>query len=124
MTDTETKDWSQVWLNSPQHANVLEQLDFIVRVKSRQGSYINGIDYNDEFAMPLWEQIKTVSKRASKVLYRNTDYINNKLQLHILTGLFTGFSFWQLRMFALFNFIFVAPGVIGKSDFDRYMYFD
>ncbi|KAF2160175.1 hypothetical protein M409DRAFT_70682 [Zasmidium cellare ATCC 36951] len=123
VTDTKTKDWSQVWLDSPQHAQVLEQLDSIVQVKSRQGSYIRGTDYNYEFAMPLWEQIKIVSKRASTVLYRNTGYINNKLQLYILTGLFTGFSFWQLgygvgdmqlRMFALFNFIFVAPGVIAQ----------
>ncbi|XHG07752.1 hypothetical protein AWENTII_010887 [Aspergillus wentii] len=56
-------------------------------------------------------------------LYRNTDYINNKFALHIGSALFNGFSFWmigdsvgsmQLRLFTIFNFIFVAPGALNQ----------
>lgn len=56
-------------------------------------------------------------------IWRNTDYINNKAALHIGSALFNGFSFWmignsvadlQLRLFTVFNFIFVAPGVIAQ----------
>lgn len=44
----------------------------------------------------------------------------NKIILHVFAGLFGGFTFWkmgngtfdlQLRLFAIFNFIFVAPGI-------------
>lgn len=43
--------------------------------------------------------------------------------LHIFAALFSGFTFWkigdgtfslQLRLFAIFNFIFVAPGCINQ----------
>ncbi len=47
----------------------------------------------------------------------------NKINLHIFAALFSGFTFWQigntsfdlqLRVFAIFNFIFVAPGCINQ----------
>lgn len=47
----------------------------------------------------------------------------NKMILHIFAALFGGFTFWkmgngtfamQLRLFAIFNFIFVAPGCINQ----------
>ena len=51
------------------------------------------------------------------------DYVWNKINLHIFAALFSGFTFWmigdgtfslQLRVFAIFNFIFVAPGCINQ----------
>lgn len=81
------------------------------------------VDDGFEFAMPLWEQTKLVTQRMNISVFRNTDYINNKLALHIGSALFNGFSFWmignsvadlQLRLFTVFNFIFVAPGVIAQ----------
>jgi ABC-type multidrug transport system permease subunit len=56
-------------------------------------------------------------------LYRNVDYVNNKVALHIGSALFNGFTFWMIGhsvskqqevLFAVFNFIFVAPGVIAQ----------
>lgn len=47
----------------------------------------------------------------------------NKIILHVFAALFSGFTFWmmgngtfdlQLRLFAIFNFIFVAPGCINQ----------
>lgn len=51
------------------------------------------------------------------------DYVWNKINLHIFAALFGGFTFWkigdssfdlQLRLFAIFNFVFVAPGCINQ----------
>ncbi|KAK6602415.1 ABC multidrug transporter [Botrytis cinerea] len=81
------------------------------------------VDDGFEFATPLWQQIKLVTNRMNVAIYRNTDYINNKFALHIGSALFNGFSFWmikhsvgglQLRLFTVFNFIFVAPGVMAQ----------
>ncbi|KAF7184934.1 ABC multidrug transporter atrF [Pseudocercospora fuligena] len=122
VSDTK-RDWSKIWLGSPEHTQMLQHLDEIALERSRYVTSTATIDQDYEFAMPLWDQIKIVTKRANKTLWRNTGYVNNKFQLHILVGLFTGFSYWQLgesvgelqlRMFALFNFIFVAPGVIAQ----------
>jgi len=116
------KDWKKVWLESPQHTQMLAELDSII--DNAANSPAATTDDGFEFAMPLWDQMKIITHRMNIAMWRNTGYVNNKFQLHILTGLFTGFSFWkignsvgelQLRLFAVFNFIFVAPGVIGMS---------
>ncbi|THW43914.1 putative Brefeldin A resistance protein [Aureobasidium pullulans] len=120
ISDT-SKNWNETWLSSPEHDAMLAELD-------RLQDPANSTPREDEtegleFAMPLWEQIKIVSGRANTTMYRNVDYINNKFAFHILTGLFAGFSFWQVgnsvsdmqqRLFAVFNAIFVAPGVIAQ----------
>ncbi|KAK3498887.1 ABC-2 type transporter-domain-containing protein [Neurospora hispaniola] len=115
------KDWNQVWLESPEHQAMTEELDRIIDDAASKPP--GTLDDGHEFAMPLLEQLKIVSTRNNVSLFRNTDYINNKLALHIGSALFNGFSFWmigdsvsdlQMRLFTIFNFIFVAPGVIAQ----------
>lgn len=121
IVSTRKKDWHQVWLESPEHNAMLSEFEHTLRQASDSHPQI--ADDSEEFAMPLWVQVKLVTIRMTKAIYRNPDYVNNKFALHIITGLFSGFSFWQignsvndlnLRMFATFQFIFVAPGVISK----------
>jgi ATP-binding cassette subfamily G (WHITE) protein 2 (SNQ2) len=120
ISDT-TKNWNEIWLSSPERGAMLEELDGLQ--DPSQHTPKQDADESLEFAMPLWDQIKIVSARANRTMYRNVEYLNNKFAFHIIVGLFTGFSFWQVgtsvgdlqkRLFAVFNFIFVAPGVIGK----------
>ncbi|KAJ5919837.1 ABC multidrug transporter atrF [Penicillium verhagenii] len=115
------KDWNQVWLESPEHQKSYQELDNIIATAAANppGTFDDG----REFATSLLEQCKMVTTRMSTALFRNTDYVNNKMALHIGSALFNGFSFWmisdsvgsmQLRLFTIFNFIFVAPGVINQ----------
>lgn len=115
------KDWNQVWLESPEYSNTVTELDRMVTeaAQNEPGTKDDGF----EFATTLWEQTKLVTNRMQVSLWRNTDYINNKLALHVGSALFNGFSFWkignsvgdlQLRLFTIFNFIFVAPGVLAQ----------
>ncbi|KAL2012450.1 hypothetical protein VTN00DRAFT_5168 [Thermoascus crustaceus] len=115
------RDWHKVWLESPEHEYTVKELDRIINEAAAKPPATRDDGY--EFAMPLWEQTKIVTKRMMIALWRNTDYVNNKFALHIGTALFNGFSFWmigdtisdlQLRLFTIFNFIFVAPGVINQ----------
>ncbi|KAL2859480.1 ABC-2 type transporter-domain-containing protein [Aspergillus pseudodeflectus] len=120
-TLSQGRDWNEIWKASPEHTNAQQELD---RIVSDAASKPPGtIDDGHEFAMPLWEQTLIVTKRTCVAVYRNTDYVNNKLALHIGSAIFNGFSFWkmgesigelQLKLFALFNFIFVAPGAIAQ----------
>ncbi|KAJ0417268.1 ABC-2 type transporter-domain-containing protein [Aspergillus carlsbadensis] len=120
-TLSQGRDWHEVWKASPEHTNALQELD---RIVSDAASKPPGtVDDGHEFAMPLWQQTLIVTKRTCVAVYRNTDYVNNKLALHIGSAIFNGFSFWkmgesigelQLKLFALFNFIFVAPGAIAQ----------
>lgn len=115
------RDWNQVWLDSPEHGNAVKELDQIIDTAAANppGTFDDG----QEFATSLWTQTKLVTDRMQTALFRNTDYVNNKFALHIGSALFNGFSFWmigdsvgemQLRLFTIFNFIFVAPGVMAQ----------
>lgn len=120
-TISKHKDWNQVWLSSPEHARVQQELDQIISDAAAKPP--GTVDDGHEFATSLWEQTRIVTQRMNVSLYRNVEYINNKLALHIGSALFNGFSFWmigssvadlQLRLFTIFNFIFVAPGVLAQ----------
>ncbi|KFY13726.1 hypothetical protein V492_03073 [Pseudogymnoascus sp. VKM F-4246] len=116
------KDWNSVWLASPEYKAMSLELDQIIKDAASKPPSKDTAD-DREFAMPLWEQIKLVTHRMNVSLYRNTEYVNNKVMLHIICALLNGFSFWkvgesaselQLKLFAIFNFIFVAPGVLAQ----------
>lgn len=115
------KNWHEVWLHSAEQTQMMEELAKIVG--DAQSKPPATKDDGHEFAMPLREQLRIVTRRMNISLYRNTEYVNNKLLLHLLMGLFNGFSFWmigdsvgdqQLVLFAVFSFIFVAPGVLAQ----------
>ena len=100
----------------------------------------NYVEDTANFATSHWYQFKLVSKRLTIQIWRSPvsltltscqssysdhiqDYMWNKIILHIFAALFSGFTFWkvgdgsfslQLRLFAIFNFIFVAPGCINQ----------
>ncbi|CAK7227434.1 ATP-binding cassette transporter snq2 [Sporothrix bragantina] len=116
------KNWHQIWLDSAEQHAMVEELDRMVADAAANDS---ATDHDDgfEFAMPMWEQIKIVTHRMNVALFRNTAYVNNKFSLHIISALLNGFSFYrpgdsvtdlQLRLFTIFNFVFVAPGVINQ----------
>ncbi|KFH43201.1 ABC transporter G family-like protein [Hapsidospora chrysogenum ATCC 11550] len=115
------RDWNEVWLASPEYAAMTQELDHIIRDAASKPP--GTLDDGHEFATPIWTQLKLVTNRNNVSLWRNTGYINNKFMLHIFSGLLNGFTFWrignsvadlQLRLFTIFNFIFVAPGVIAQ----------
>ena len=120
-SQSQGRDWNQVWLESPEYKGFIQELDNIIDEAAAKPPGTE--DDGKEFAIPLWEQIKLVTQRMNVALYRNTDYVNNKFALHVGSALFNGFSFWMigstvgdlhLRLFTIFNFIFVAPGVINQ----------
>ncbi|KAI0393318.1 ABC-2 type transporter-domain-containing protein [Xylariaceae sp. FL0594] len=122
------EDWHKVWLSSPEHGAMEKELDDLIadvasKPSSSSSTTTSDDDDGHEFATPLSEQLVVVARRAFVALYRNTDYVNNKYALHITLALFNGFSFWmlgesvsdlQLSLFTIFQFIFVAPGVIAQ----------
>ncbi|KAE8143416.1 ABC-2 type transporter-domain-containing protein [Aspergillus pseudotamarii] len=117
----EGQDWNQIWLQSPEHRQLSEELDNMVAEALDRTTTVNDDQY--EFAASLWTQTKLVTHRMNISLFRNTEYLNNKFAMHISLALLNGFTFWmigdsltdlQQNLFTVFNFIFVAPGVISQ----------
>ncbi|KAJ4176965.1 hypothetical protein NW767_014932 [Fusarium falciforme] len=86
-------DWNRVWLESPEHIEVIHELDSLLEVAMR-----NEVNYDDghEYVAPMNEQIRVVLSRMNLALYRNNAYINKKILLHVGLGLFYGFSYWKI----------------------------
>jgi ABC-type multidrug transport system ATPase subunit len=117
----EGQDWNQIWLQSPEHDNLNRELDTINAEAAARPAAIT--DDGFEFAASLWTQTKLVTNRMNISLFRNTEYLDNKFAMHISLALLNGFTFWmigdaltdlQQNLFTVFNFIFVAPGVISQ----------
>jgi ATP-binding cassette subfamily G (WHITE) protein 2 (SNQ2) len=124
-------DWPQMWLDSPERAHAMLELEELnagteadsEKVAKNDDDTAAMLDQQASFATPLWYQTKLVTRRQVIALWRNPDYIWNKIGLHVTNGLFGGFTFWQLgqgtfdlqlRLMAMLNFIFVAPGCINQ----------
>lgn len=87
-------DWNKVWLESPEHQSTVTELDQIIATAAAAEPGMKDDGY--EFATTLLTQVKLVTHRMNVSLYRNTDYVNNKIALHVGLALFTGFSFWKI----------------------------
>ena len=117
-------DWPQIWLDSTERARTMREIDELNA--ATDGDVDNtkvSLDNEASFGTPLWYQTKLVTRRQMIALWRNPDYIWNKIGLHITNGLFGSFTFWmlgngtfdlQLHLMAMLNFIFVAPGCINQ----------
>ena len=115
------RDWHRVWMDSPEHTAVVSELDLMIEHAASKPP--GTVDDGHEFATTYATQTKLVTQRMNIALYRNTEYIVNKFVLHISSALFNGFTFWMIGdsvadlqnvLFTVFNFIFVAPGVIAQ----------
>ncbi|WWC85443.1 uncharacterized protein L201_000306 [Kwoniella dendrophila CBS 6074] len=116
------KDWNKVWLESEECKARMEDLEKLK--KDNNGKREHAEDDKYEYASTTATQLRLVTKRASVQLWRDTEYVTNKVALHIGSALFNGFSFWMIgnkyadlqnRIFTIFQFIFVAPGVIAQT---------
>lgn len=115
------RDWHSIWLESPEHTQVVKHL---AEIKAEALSKPSTLKTDDnDFATPLWTQLKLVTARQKVALWRNPTYVWNKFFLHVSSALFAGFTFWklgdsasdlQLRLLSCFNFLFVAIGVIAQ----------
>ncbi|GKU08311.1 unnamed protein product [Fusarium langsethiae] len=119
-------DWPEIWNNSKEKELALAELEELERktpdttVENEKESEVAD---SKDFATPVMYQTWVVIQRQLVALWRNPDYIWNKIGLHISNSLFSGFTFWmigngsfdlQLRLMSVFNFVFVAPGAINQ----------
>lgn len=120
-----TTVWPEVWTNSQERQKLMVELAELetMRPSSVGTKESTSIEDTRSFAAPLGYQISQVTKRQLLALWRNPDYIWNKIGLHVSNALFGGFTYWmigdgtfalQLRLMSVFNFVFVAPGCINQ----------
>ena len=135
-------NWVDVWNRSPERQHQLDMLMALTQHgATSSGETEDAVEFASskwfQFKMvlhrlmvQLWRSPVRLLPFSSNALCRREigltqwqDYVWNKINLHIFAALFSGFTFWQigntsfdlqLRVFAVFNFIFVAPGCINQ----------
>ncbi|KAL5339346.1 ABC-2 type transporter-domain-containing protein [Aspergillus crustosus] len=113
-------NWNQIWELSYERRAALSELETL---KAKAMAEATEETELSDYASPKHYQLRLVLERQMVKLWRIPDYIWNKIILHVFAALFSGFTFWmigssvldlQLRLFAIFNFVFVAPGIINQ----------
>ncbi|EXJ88092.1 hypothetical protein A1O1_05020 [Capronia coronata CBS 617.96] len=116
------KDWADGWEQSKNYRARSDEIsDMIEKRKSVEHS--KNIRDDREYAMPLSIQTKAVVRRSFISYWRTPNYIVGKFMLHIMTGLFSCFTFYHLgyaridfqsRLFAVFMTLTISPPLIQQ----------
>ncbi|KAL4911105.1 hypothetical protein BDW74DRAFT_184620 [Aspergillus multicolor] len=124
------QDWADVWANSPNCKTLSEDINKIISTRQNSEKQHNKDD-DREYAMPIWTQILTATKRSFIAYWRTPEYTIGKFALHIFTGLFNTFTFWHLgnsyidmqsRLFSIFMTLTICPPLIQQLQ-PRFLHF-
>ncbi|KAK6197215.1 hypothetical protein LQW54_010831 [Pestalotiopsis sp. IQ-011] len=123
-------DWPGQWFESQEREKAMDELDRLGKIQlelPKEAAAALAAEASEaelgDFATPVSYQTRLVTQRQCVALWRNPEYVWNKIGLHITNSLFGGFTFWmigngsfdlQLRLMAIFHFVFVAPGCINQ----------
>lgn len=112
------RDWKDVWLDSPECAQVREEIAIMKKVALEKP-----YESNKKLAMyatPFLFQLKTVVARNNIALWRSPDYVFTRLFVHLFIALFPSLSLLQLddslrdlqyRVFGIF-WVSVLPAIL------------
>ncbi|KAF1977425.1 hypothetical protein BU23DRAFT_587478 [Bimuria novae-zelandiae CBS 107.79] len=115
------KDWADVWASSPENQKLSEETQEII--SNRRDAAKDQTRDDREYAMPLTTQLYTVIHRSFVQIWRDPPYVTGTTMLHIITGLFNGFTFWNLgnsqidmqsRLFSVFITLTIAPPLMQQ----------
>lgn len=90
-----SKDWSQVWNNSPEAKGVQNQIDFIHRESPWVSGTDDSEDQQNEYAVSFRHQLWHVTYRVFQQYWREPSYVWAKVTLGTLSALFIGFTFFR-----------------------------
>ncbi|KAI9474016.1 MAG: ABC-2 type transporter-domain-containing protein [Benjaminiella poitrasii] len=111
-----TKDWSEVWSNSPEAQALEDELEEI-----HKGIDPHHKNHNSAYSLPFTQQFLLVYKRMNVSWWRCPTYNMGRLFNVCFIGLISGFSFWKLgnrpvdmqnRMFSVFTTLLMSNVLI------------
>ncbi|KAF1352679.1 hypothetical protein EJ07DRAFT_183458 [Lizonia empirigonia] len=120
--DYKGQDWGDVWAKSEQNEKLGKEIQDII--SKRKSAFKNDEAKDDRaYAMPYMAQWMAVVHRNFVAIWRDPDYVLGLVMLHIITGLFNGFTFWNLgqsqidmqsRLFSIFMTLTISPPLIQQ----------
>jgi ATP-binding cassette subfamily G (WHITE) protein 2 (SNQ2) len=120
--DYKGQDWGDIWQESPENDKLGKEISEIVSSRKQAAKNAEARD-DREFAMPYPQQWLAVVRRSFVAIWRDPEYILGVTMLHVFTGLFNGFTFWNLgqsqidmqsRLFSIFMTLTISPPLIQQ----------
>lgn len=93
-----SKDWSQVWNNSPKAKGVQTEIDRIHQERASVAGTDDSEAQQNEYAVSFRHQLWHVTYRVFQQYWREPSYISAKVMLGTLSALFIGFTFFRLNI--------------------------
>lgn len=93
-TASSSKDWHEIWINSPEAKALQRELDDI-HEHGRNRPVATGI--RTEFATSWVYQFKELALRDAEAHWRDPTYLVAKLVLNAVGGLIVGFTFFKSK---------------------------
>ncbi|CAH2351740.1 protein Snq2p [[Candida] railenensis] len=126
-TTSNNTDWHNKWVVSSEKKEAELQRDKLIAdsliVGQNKILTDDGRKKTTQFATSLYYQFIIVLNRNALTFYRNTEYISAKIGLYTLTGLFIGFTFFDIKhsivgmqncQFTAFISVLVAAPLINQ----------
>ncbi|CAI6318503.1 unnamed protein product [Periconia digitata] len=116
-------DWGDIWAKSAENQKLTKEIQDITEKQRSMNKENNKTRDDREYAMPLSTQLYTVIHRSFVAMWRDPTYVVGVFMLHIVTGLFNAFTFWNLgnsqidmqsRLFSVFMTLTIAPPLIQQ----------
>ena len=120
--DYKGQDWGDVWAKSEENQKLGKEIQEIAS-KRKSASQNDEAKDDRQYAMPYVTQWMAVVHRNFVAIWRDPDYVTGIIMLHIITGLFNGFTFWNLgqsqidmqsRLFSVFMTLTISPPLIQQ----------
>ncbi|CCE65639.1 hypothetical protein TPHA_0M00640 [Tetrapisispora phaffii CBS 4417] len=89
-------DWHEIWKNSSTYKNSEIEINNMIKGLSANANSDGEGKAAQKYATSYFYQFRYVYFRTATILWRDLNYIMSKLMLHIVGGLFIGFTFYNV----------------------------
>ncbi|KAK5995296.1 ABC multidrug transporter I [Cladobotryum mycophilum] len=90
------RDWADIWDDSPELAQVKQDIIQMKRERSSAASAVANPALEMEYASPWSHQMKVVCNRMFRSFWRSPNYLFTRLFSHVAVGLITGLTYLNL----------------------------
>ncbi|KAK1984440.1 ABC-2 type transporter [Colletotrichum cereale] len=120
-SDGKRIDWGDEWLRSDEHKAIVAEID---RITAEKRPPTNSSAAQTDFAASTAHQSLLLTKRMFVQHWREPQYMYSRVFVHVIMGIFNGFTFWMLRndiagmqnrLFSAIIFIFFIPPTVVNS---------
>ena len=115
-------NWNEEWKKSQEAIDVVEEIEGLKLTRSKTVTEAQRKEQEREYAASVWLQTMELTKRTFRQYWRDPSYIYGKLFVAVITGIFNGFTFYQLgysvidmqnRLFTSFLIVTIPPTVVN-----------